>query len=276
MSEQSDKKKNLQKRTALENKKKAAMIKNKKTNVKKLTKAQVIKIGLLMSLGILAATLLPSCAKTVDCPDQAPHAHYYVNEETGMGRYVQSEKETYRGLTRTEEKVHISEQDQKLLKCLDNNNLFSIGENQEAVQKLMDKEDYLEYEFSYTVMELMEDLVYVSDGNGGGSYQSTYRLEPVTYHHWTTDADLDYYQGGKVNFTGNKRIVQEVYHAYKVYSNEKGKIRVERSGDYHSLEEIPDGYNFINPKDYSKTVYDKNLEHIATFEMEHNAQTLDV
>ena len=266
-------KKNMQKRKTLENKKKA-MIKSE-TKIKKLAKAQAIKIGLLMALGFASVPLFPSCVKTVDCPDQAPHAHYYVNEETGMGRYVQSEKETYRGLTRTEEKIHISEQDQKLLKVLDNHNLFSIAENYDAVQKLMDDEDYLEYEFSYTVMELMEDLVYVSDGKGGGSYQSTYRLAPVTYHRWTTDAQLDYYQGAKVTYTGEKRIVQEVYHAYKVYSNEKGKIRVERSGDYHSLEEIPDGYNFINPKDYSKTVYEKDINKIADFEMAQNALTLE-
>ncbi len=268
MSKKKNIKKNMQKRKTLENKKKA-MIKSE-TKIKKLAKAKAIKIGLLMALGLASVSLFPSCVKTVDCPEQAPHAHLYVDEQTGLSRYVVSEREYVRSkgqkLVRTEQKVHISEDEKEIMEYMNKNGLFAIGENKEELNNIMQADDYLEYEFGYYHEEMQPTMMYVYN-SGTKSYDLVPGAVSVTVHDyaWTADKDITMYNGSKIDLTGNKRLVHNVYNGYKLVRDKNDRLRMEKGDTYDSLAEIP-ADNFIKIDDYTSEIRISDLQAIMDFE----------
>ena len=150
---------------------------------------------------------------------------------------------------------------------MNKNGLFAVSENKEELNNIMQADDYLEYEFGYYREELQPTMTYVYNSETK-SYDLVPGVIPVTVYDyaWTADKDITMYNGSKIDLTGNKRLVHQVYNGYEVVRNKKGKLTMEKSDSYDSLAEIPAKYNFIKIDDYSSEVRITDRNAVMDFE----------
>ena len=243
---------------------------------KVFNKINTFKIALYFTLGVGVMTLFPSCVKNVKCEDATTHAHLYVDEQTGLSKYIVSEKETYKSggvkLTRTEDKITVNEQEQKIIDFMVKNGLYAVSGNKDELAKYLDGKQYIEYAFNYKSSQTSLGVGVVYSGGVGVAPTATYSKSTLVG--WTKDTSLTKYNGNDVAFTGQKRLVTPVYHAYKIVENKKGKLELVVSEGFKSLAEIPDGYKFIKIGDYKEETYDYNYYHIDNFEKSVDEQEL--
>lgn len=198
---------------------------NKK--IKKYIISSLIFTNLLTSSG---------CTKNIDCNIEENHAHYYVSEESGLSRPIDSEKERTKKLNRTEDYVIIDENDEDLLKFINKNNLFYISNNIDAINNIVSSNhDYIEYRYKYLRMQKV--------GNSN---------VPITSYSWTNNPN----RGG---CTGETRLCHYVYHGYKIVKNEKGKYELVKSDNVDNIFDLGNDY-FIKGNDFIDIVYSYNQD----------------
>lgn len=189
--------------------------------------------------GLIITNLLTfsGCATNVPCDVQGNHAHYYVNEEC-IGRYVVSEKSSLSGLDRLDNYIYVNE-DESLLEFLNKKDLFKIDDNKRAIDNITNNQtDYKEYRYSYYYLM----PVPITRTNGKNTY-ITYNYIPTLAHSWTTDPN-------RGNLTGEERVCHHVYYGYKVIKKDTGGYELEKSEPVDSIEELPEGYDYIKEKFY--------------------------
>ena len=237
---------------------------SKEQKPKLFSKVNAYKAALVFTLGVGVMTLFPSCAKKAQCADETQHAHYYVDEETGLGRYIISEKVTYKSkgqkLARTEERATISDEDKEIINFMNKNGLFLIDYNKEDVAKIMDGKQWLEYAYTYTQTHTSVGVAIGSTSDGNTTFSPVVSSSKTTNTDWTADPNLD------EDYTGQKRLVTPTYHAYKIERNKRGKLTLVVSDEYRSLEEMPADYRYFKIDDYKTENYDMSYAHIVDFE----------
>ncbi len=186
--------------------------------------------------GLIITNLLAfsGCAKNVHCDVQGNHAHYYVNDDY-IGRYIVSEKSTLSGLNRLDTYISVNEEEESLLKFINEKNLFKIDENKKVIDNITENQrDYKEYRYSYyylmTIPTINGDFI-------------TYDYIPSTGHSWTNNPNYE-------NLTGEERVCHYVYYGYKVIKTDKGVYELEKSEPVDSIAELPEGYDYIEEKFY--------------------------
>ena len=191
-----------------------------------------------LATGLIIANLFTfaACAKTMPCDINDEHAHLYIDPDTKIERYIESEKSYVDGMDRQEEFIVIDQEQSDLLKFMNKKDLFRIDENKDALQNVENQnQDYIEYRYKYIYMQPIP----VVHSNGKFTYV-TYYYVPVTKYSWTTDQTR--------NLTGETRVCHYMYYGYKVYQTDNGKYKMEKSDLYDSISDIPDEYEYIGNK----------------------------
>lgn len=190
--------------------------------------------------GLIVVNLLSfsGCSKTFPCDVKGNHAHYYINGDL-MGRYINSEKSYTAGLLRTDDYVLINREEEQLLKFINKNNLFEIESNKSVIADIVAaQEDYTEYRYSYIYSKMHRVPRYIGD-----DIEYFYWAVPTTGYSWTKDSN--YY-----GLTGEERVCHYVYYGYEIIKNEKGKYELVKSEPVDSLDELPEGFNYVREKFY--------------------------
>jgi len=210
-----------------------------------------IIIGFLISV-IIATPFAAFKISRKDCDLDFRHAHLYLDNETKIERYIENEQYKYKGLVRLEDYREITKEEAELLKYLNKNNLSSIEENYEQLQKFEEAgKNHKEYRYSYT--EKIEWSTPIKIGKG---WSVIHHSKDVTRYSWTTDKTK--------NLTGEERDVSFKYYGIKVYQDENGKYQFEKSELVDSISDLPEGYDYID-----KTFYvpvDSNTKEVLDYE----------
>lgn len=214
---------------------------------------------------ILTAYGLMGCGKLMDCDIDYDHAHAYSGTN-GITKYIKSEREKMSGLSWTDKTKSLNPTDEKLLKFLNNNNLYSISDNKEYLEYIMQSnQPHVEYEYSY----LAEEVDYYIDGRN-----FTYTYSPIGSR-TTYDADGDpqtefypniavYKTVPKTDFTpnsdhedltGNIRDVSYKYTTYKVVMDYNGKYTIEKSPSMDELDRLDYTYKYFKVEDLITPIY---------------------
>ena len=205
-------------------------------NIKKKKGKSLTKRILATGLIIVNLITFAGCAKTMPCDIEGDHAHLYIDPDTKIERYIESEKSYVDGMDRTDEYIVINQEQSDLLKFMNKKDLFRIDENKEALQNIESQnQDYLEYRYKYIYMQ----PVPIVHSNGKFTFV-TYNYIPITKYSWTTDQSR--------NLTGETRVCHYTYYGYKVYQDENGKYKMEKSDLYESISDIPDEYEYVGNK----------------------------
>lgn len=189
----------------------------------------------ILATGLIIANLVTftGCAKTVDCDIEEDHAHYYVSEED-IGRYIVSEKSTVSGLERTEEYVYVTPEEAELLKFMNKKDLYKIDENMDAIKDIeQSNKDYTEYRYMYIYLQPIP-----IPHPTGKSITISYSYMPVPMYSWTTNQNR--------NLTGETRVCHHMYYGYRVYQDENGKYKMEKSELVDDISELPPEYQYIS------------------------------
>lgn len=208
----------------------------------------------ILATGLIIANILTftGCAKTVSCEIPEDHAHYYVSQEYDMGRYIVSDKSNVSGLEITEGYIYVNEQEAELLKFMNKNNLYSIEENIDSIKTIENNnKDYTEYRYKYIFMQ----PVPIVHSNGKFSHV-TYQYIPIPKYSWTTDQTR--------NLTGETRTCHHMYYGYRIYQDDNGKYKMEKSELVDDITELPPEYKYVG-KDFTEIV---NLENKTILDYE--------
>ena len=187
------------------------------------------------------------------CDIEGDHAHLYIDNDTKIERYIDSESYHVKGMDRLEDYRMITEEEAELLKFENKNDLFRIDENYELLQDIQNKnnENHKEYRYSY-----METIHWTTPIKVGKGWTVIHHYRDVERHSWTTDKSL--------NLTGEERDVDYLYYGYKVSKDENGKYVLEKSDLVHDLSELPEDYNYITKDFY--VVVDANTKEEVDYE----------
>jgi hypothetical protein len=191
-------------------------------------------------LGLIISKLFTfsGCSKKMPCGINDSHAHYYVSTENNFGRYIASERKYVSGLKRTENYTIITEEDKKTLKLINDNDLYRIDENQQAINAFVENlQPHTEYEYEYDEILLLPL---------GDSYM--YYID--TKKSWTTDTSK--------KLTGKTREVDYVLYGCKIVREEDGSYSIQKSQPVKDLSELPDGYNYITEEFYIPVDFNDN------------------
>ncbi len=197
----------------------------------------------ILAAGLIIFNLVTftGCAKTVDCDIEDDHAHYYVSQEEDIGRYVVSEKYSISGLDRTDEFIYVTPDEAELLEFMNKKDLYRIDENIDAIKEIeQGNKDFLEYRYKYIYLQPIPIAHPV-----GKTITISYSYIPVPMYSWTTNTNR--------NLTGETRVCHHMYYGYRVYQDEKGKYRMEKSELVDDISELPPEYQYISG-DFTKIV----------------------
>ena len=175
------------------------------------------------------------------CDVDGDHAHLYIDPESKIERYIDSEYKQYHGLVRTDDYIELSKEEAQELKFMNQNDLFRIDQNVEQLQMAEEKlQDQKEYRFSYT-----ETIHWSTPIKMGKGWSVIHHQKDVTRYSWTNDKTK--------NLTGEERDVHYMYYAYKVTQDENGNYSMEKSELVNDFSELPEGYNYIS-RDFFRAV----------------------
>ncbi len=247
-------------------------------NVKNKNGASLAKKILATGLIISNLMAFSACAKTMPCDIESRHAHLYVDPIYKIERYIESENDytSERGslitgtkkvdlkFSRSEDYKVIDEEEARLLRFMDNNHLFSIEDNKEYLQEIEreQKECRQEYRYKYTDIELRSKRVW--------KWRHHSYHKAVEKYSWTVDKNIaengdnsrirllingrTYLDTCKdYELTGETRDIEFQYCAYKITKDENSKYFLEKSDWVSSLEDLPEGYDYIS-RDFYRIV----------------------
>ena len=217
----------------------------------------------IIAIGMLAVGLFTfsGCAKTIPCDIENEHAHFYVNSEN-IGRYISSEQ-SYLGffsrLYRTDNYIEVNADDKAFVKFIDDNRLYSVEANQEAIDKVVyNHQPHLQYQ--YEDDDLVADVSYDEDGNASYSYHWE------TNYYWTNDPNHKW-------LTGKERVAVEIYHGYKLEKQDNGTIRVVKSPtSYTSMDAlVAAGYDYIKDN-FHEEIHSDDKNYVQEFKAQQAEQ----
>jgi hypothetical protein len=189
---------------------------------------------------VLVTSGLMGCVKSNDCDIDYDHAHLYSNN-SGINRYIKSEKETIGDMSWSNQEKALDSDDEKLLRFLKNNGLYTFGDNKEYLDKIMiETKPHIEYEYEYSV-SVIKNYVKV-----GKIYVPIYGTE--VRKDFTTDANHP-------NLTGNVSDVYFQYTAYNVVLDYKGKYSINKSPLMDDIRDLEYTYNYFKEDDLFIKVY---------------------
>lgn len=209
---------------------------NLKLNAKKLAARSIIAFSI-----ISAPATLTGCSKSAKCDIEENHAHAYTNEDD-ITRYVQSEKERYKGYNRTDSYIFLEGYKKDLNKFETKKDLIKIADNlDELIEATASNNDYYIYEFTYEARVLT------------GRYFTWKRRTG-----WTTDPDniVIYRTYRRLKLTGNIKLAHYTYQTYKIITNDKDKYELVEGPVLDSIEDATSEYPYIKT-DYATIVYFK-------------------
>lgn len=184
----------------------------------------------------MSLTSLTGCTKTVDCDIEEDHAHVYVDNETGIKRYIESEKvESSDGEARTDEYILLDEMTEKI--C--DNNLCLKEENIDALEKLVN--NYYPKREAYVYDYIYGYYYGYSYGYNpmNGKIENCYRRQEG--YHW----DYEWQEISMNEYTEDK--VRDITYEYKFYKiDENGKLV---SKCFNSLDDIEKDYIYFKKND---------------------------
>lgn len=221
----------------------------------KVSSQSGLSIGKNAFLGflVLPIMLFSGCVKTIDCDVEDSHAHLYKSKDS-FSMYRLGEKE-YSDLSgeykRCPEYIHVDEREAAIIEFECKNTLFRIQNNLEQINEITEKHKTVkEYRYKYEWTQSYMDHYEIGDQ----TYSNMVYIDHTDYA-WTLDPKHE-------GLTGESREVCYVYTGYKIVTNEDGKITIEESQPYDSIEELQnDGYTHIRKDFYKKVlVNDKNVE----------------
>lgn len=208
-----------------------------------------LMVTLLSPIGIIFAKTLP-----VPCDIEGDHAHLYIDNETKIERYIESERKTVDGLKRLEDYRMITEEESELLKFQNKNGLFRVDENWDELQAITQEQQSHKKEYRYAYEETIHWSTPMKVGKGWTVIQHS---KKVTRHSWTTDENHE-------GLTGEERDIEYVYQGYRIVKNEQGKYEIQQSGYVSNLQNLPEEYDYIK-KDFYKTM-NPETEEILNYE----------
>ncbi len=186
------------------------------------------KIGKkILASGLIVANLFTfsACAKETECDIPVEHAHYYT-DEYDFGRYIVSEKNTVDGLTKTDNYIEITKEDEALLRYINKMGLYRIDENYETIKEVEDScHDYTEY--------LNEEPALRPILTPKG-----FRLFPLPKEKWSDSQNN--------TSTGETRNCHYMFYGYKVINKGNGKYQIERSDFVDSFDDLPPEYEYVS------------------------------
>ena len=98
---------------------------------------------------MIASVLTTSCAKDVECYVEGEHVHLYTNKDSGLCRYIDSEKEYIGRFLRSDDYLNMTEE----LRLVSDNGLYLISDNKNYFNNIVEnkKENRREaYVYDYT------------------------------------------------------------------------------------------------------------------------------
>lgn len=176
----------------------------------------------------LLATSLGGCSSDNKCYVPDNHAHMYVSD-TGLVRYVVSEKKSIDGYDKSYNYRVFSEDESSLYDFIGKKGLHRIDENMDIISAQQDlNQPFTIYEYSF-----------YSYSRAGSS----------THYDWTNDPEHD-------GLTGKEKAVHFIYQAFSIDKDENGNYVLTPSPLAEDITEIMTDYPYIM-EDYFKAV-DKN------------------
>ncbi len=204
-----------------------------------------IKFAEMIVAGTLIITMsfpfVAHALRTSDCDINGDHAHLYMDPDTKIERYIDSEYYENNGLIRLEDYKMISEEEAQELKFMNKYDLFRIDQNIEQLQLIEEmQKDQKEYRYNYK-----ETVHWSTPIKMGKGWSVIHHSKDVDKYSWTTNKNE--------NLTGEERDVHYMYYAYKVVHDENGKTHLEQSELVNDLSELSPEYKYIS-RDFYKTV----------------------
>ena len=178
---------------------------------------------------------------TAPCDIDGDHAHLYMDPETHIERYIDSEREYKNGLIRLEDYREITQDEKELLKFENSHDLFRISENTEQLQEIEQSNNEHPKEYRYKYTETVHWSTPMKVGKGWTVIQHS---KEVTRYSWTTDTSKE--------LTGEERDVEYVYSGYKVVKGDNGKYELIKSDPVGSISQLPEGFDYVSRDLYMK------------------------
>lgn len=192
------------------------------------------------------------------CDIEEEHAHLYIDPDTKIERYIDSELKDYEGLTRLDDYKVITPNEARELEFLNKYDLFKIEDNKEELlsKEKENQQNPVEYRYKYT-----ETIHWSTPIKIGKTWSVQQHSKEVTRYSWTTDQSK--------NLTGETRNVEYKYYGYKVSQDEYKRYKLEESDLYDSIEEIPPEYQYVGRAFYT------TVDPLTHEELDYGASSVD-
>lgn len=203
--------------------------------MKKRDKFKLMKKAISYTLVLTSLTVCSGCAKEVDCSVEGEHIHLYINENSKLSRYIDSEKEYVGNLFRTNTYLSMT----KDLSIIVDNNLYISNDNIDYLTSKINAAQPQRQSYSY-------GYVYGSYiGTGFGLNPATGNAEYYYGRHTGWHNGYDWQDIALEEYTSDK--VRDITYKFKFYKiNKDGTIS---SKIFDDLNEVPDDYKYFKTKD---------------------------
>lgn len=184
---------------------------------------------------IMIATNLTSCSPKMNCDVAEEHVHLYMDEENGLSRFIDSERQTVKGLSWTNQYIGKS----SLIKTIVDNNLYIVSDNITYLERTISQYKPKREAFIYDYVDgTYYDYGYSYKYNfNTGEYEYCYGYGPITGYHWEyvwKEIALDEYTTDKI---------RDINYQFKFYKIEDdGTLSYKY---FNSLENVEEGYNYF-------------------------------
>lgn len=201
----------------------------------KITRFKLIKKAVSCTLVLTSLITCSGCAKEIDCSISGEHVHLYLNEDSKLSRYIDSEKEYIKDLFRTEKTLSMTRD----LNIINDNKLYIASDNLEYLKTKVIENSQSRQSYSY-------GYVY-------GTYTGyAFGVNPVTgkaeyYHgvHTGWHNGYDWQDISLEEYTSDK--VRDITYKFKFYKiNNDGSTS---SKSFNSLDDIEKEYKYFKLED---------------------------
>lgn len=199
--------------------------------MKNKNRFKLVKKAVSSTLILASLTSFTGCVKEIDCSINVEHVHLYLNNNTKLSRYIESEKEYVGNLYRTEDYLTMTDE----LNIISDNGLYIVEDNIEYITHKLSENQPTRQSYTYDYIY----GTYYGYGYGynmhNGKYEYHYGLQTGWHYGYDwKEISLDEYTNDKV------RDITYKYRFYKI--NEDGTVF---SCLFDSLEEVPVEYKYF-------------------------------
>ena len=162
-----------------------------------------------------------------NCSIQGFHLHRY--QKGGLVRYIPRENKKYQGFYWTRFGKMENNYNRDLIEFETKNGLLRISDNESYIRQLEEiQHDFTEYEYEYEQFYMMGKVPMWT-----------------TETEWTAEPEL---LDEDDELTGKARDCHHMYYGYRVYKDENGKLRLQKSPLVDDIFTIRDRYPYIKEK----------------------------